>query len=153
MRCVYRSFDHTEAEIAAALLREQGCPAYVFENGLSRLYWPYVLAYGGARVTVADADRDAALDILGRWRNGEYALTEDDIEPDALRCPRCQSSEVERDDRRRDWAFALTYLIGLPLLWPAWREHCRACGFRWKAPPAQPPHVEMPAAAARHGDG
>ena len=147
MRCVYRSFDHTEAEIVAALLRAQGCDAHVFENGLSCLIWPQVTAYGGTRVTVADTDRHAALDILARWNKGEYALAEDDADHDPLRCPRCRSDEVESDDRYRGWSFVIAYLTGLPLLWPKWRERCRSCDFRWKAA-SQKTHRHMMSAAS-----
>ena len=127
---VHRSFDHTEAEIVAGLLRAEGCPAYAFENGLSRLKWYQVIAFGGAVVMVPDEYLDTATDVLARWRRGDYCLDDDD------RCPRCASSDIEENPNYRGWAFFLACFLGLPL-WPAlkWRERCRSCGHHWKAAP------------------
>lgn len=130
MHCVHRSFDHTEAEIVAGLLRAEGCTAHVFENGLSRLRWYEVIAFGGARVMVDDADLDPAIEVLARWREGDYCLEDDD------RCPRCNSSDIEENPNYRGWSFFFGCGLGLPLL-PVlkWRERCKACGHRWKATP------------------
>ena len=130
MRCVHRSFDHTEAEIVAGLLRAEGCPVHVFENGLSRLRWYEVIAFGGARVMVADEDLETATEVLARWRHGDYCLDDED------RCPHCNSGDIEENPNYRGWSFFLGYFLGLPL-WPMlkWRERCRSCGHRWKAIP------------------
>ena len=130
MRCVHRSFDHTEAEIVASLLRAEGCPAYAFENGLSRLKWYQVIAFGGALVVVPDEYLDTAIDVLARWRRGEYCLEDDDL------CPSCNSSDTEQNPNYRGWAFFFGCFLGLPLL-PAlkWRERCLTCGHHWKATP------------------
>jgi hypothetical protein len=132
MQRVHRSFDPTEADIVAGLLRAEGCPAHVFENGLSRLKWYQVIAFGGAMVTVSDENLDAATEILARWRRGDYCLDDDD------RCPRCDSADIEANPNYRGWAFFFGCLLGLPL-WPAlkWRERCRSCGNRWKAIPLE----------------
>jgi hypothetical protein len=144
MQCVFRSFDHAEAEIVANLLRSEGCPAHFFENGLSRLNWPYVIAYGGFRVNVTEQDRLRALDILDTWQRGEYSLNDGDD----LHCPRCTSTSVEANPNYRGWAFVISQLLfGLPLVWPLkWRERCKACGFHWKAAPEQS-YAELTAAA------
>ena len=141
MRCVFRSFDHTQAEIVADLLRAEGCPAHVFENGLSRLQWTYVIAFGGARVTVSDERQVDAVKIVERWEQGEYSLDTDDD----LRCPRCTSRDVEQDPRYRGWAFFFGCLIGFPLF-PRmkWRERCRSCKHHWRA---LPPHAYAELAA------
>jgi Putative prokaryotic signal transducing protein len=142
MLCVYRSFDLTEAEIVAGLLRVEDCPAYVFENGLSRLEWPYVIAYGGPRVVVADENRNRAVEILTRWSRGEYCLGVDDDN----RCPRCSSHEVESNPNYRGWAFSLGIFTGLPLVWSLkWRVRCKSCRFHWKSTP-QHTYAELNAA-------
>jgi hypothetical protein len=130
MRRVHRSFDYTEAEIVASLLRTEGCPAHVFENGLSRLKWYQVIAFGGPVVVVADEYLDAANDVLARWRRGDYCLESED------RCPRCDSRDIEDNPNYRGWAFFFGCFLGLPL-WPAlkWRERCRSCHYHWKALP------------------
>lgn len=130
MRCVHRSFDHTEAEIVGGLLRAEGCPAHVFENGLSRLRWYEVIAFGGARVMVDDADLDSAIEVLARWRKGDYCLASDDC------CPRCNSPEIEENPNYRGWSYFVSCGLGLPVL-PVLkcRERCKACGHRWKATP------------------
>jgi hypothetical protein len=151
MLCVHRSFDLTEAEIVASLLREEGCPAYVFENGLSRLEWPYVIAYGGLRVVVADENRKHAVEILTRWRRGEYCLDADDDDS----CPRCASHGVESNPNYRGWAFFLAFFTSLPLVWSLkWHKRCVSCKFHWKAKPQQT-YAELNAAirdAEAHGD-
>jgi len=144
VQCVYRSFDHAEAEIVANLLRVEGCPAYVFENGLSRLNWPSVIAYGGFRVVVADGSRNDAVEVLARWRRGDYCLDTSDN----LFCPRCTSGNVEENPNYRGWAFVLPFFIGLPLFWPLkWRMRCKSCRFHWKTPP---PHTYAAMSAAAH---
>ncbi len=132
MQCVYRAFNHTEAEIVADLLRVEGCPAWVFENGLSRLKWYQVIAFGGALVMVPDESCDEALQILVRWQRGDYCL---DVEDD-LCCPRCASASVEENPNYRGWAFFFGCFLGLPLIpMLKWRERCKACGYHWKATP------------------
>ena len=128
MHCVHRSFDPTEAEIVAGLLRTEGCSVHVFKNGLSRLQWYEVIAFGGARVMVADADVAAAAEVLARLRQGDYCLDAED------RCPRCDSSDIEDNPNYRGWAFFLGCFLGLPL-WPVikWRERCRSCGYHSRA--------------------
>ncbi len=130
MRCVHRSFDHTEAEIVAGLLREEGCTAFVFENGLSRLKWFQVIAFGGFVVMVPDACHAQARDVIDCWWRGEYRIGSDD------RCPRCQSSDMEENPNYRGWAYFFGCFLGLPI-WPAlkWRERCKSCGHHWKAVP------------------
>ena len=132
MHCVYRSFDHTEAEIVASLLRAEGCLAEAFENGLSRLYWSHVIAFGGSRVMVSNEHKDAASEVMTRYQNGEYLLEDSDD----LLCPRCGSANVEENPNYRGWAFVLGSVIGLPLFWfMKWRERCKSCGYHWKATP------------------
>lgn len=128
MRCVYRSFDQADAEIVAGLLREEGCLAFVFENGLSRLKWYQSIAFGGMRVVVPEVCVAQAQAVLDQWRNGHYCLECDD------QCPRCHGTDIKENPNYRGWAFFLGGFIGLPI-WPAlkWRERCRSCGHRWKA--------------------
>lgn len=130
MQCIHRSFNPTEAEIVAGLLRTEGCSVHVFENGLSRLQWYHVIAFGGVRVMVDDQDVAAATEVLARWQRGDYCLDDDD------RCPRCDSSEIEENPGYRGWAFFFGCLLGFPL-WPMlkWRERCMTCGYHWKVTP------------------
>ena len=130
MRCVHQSFDHIEAEIVAGLLREEGCTAFVFENGLSRLKWYQVIAFGGSVVTVPDACLEQASDVLDHWRRGDYRLEDDD------QCPHCHGSDIEENPNYRGWAFFFGCFLGLPI-WPVlkWRERCTSCGHHWKAIP------------------
>jgi hypothetical protein len=102
----------------------------VFENGLSRLKWYEVIAFGGARVMVADEDLNTANEVLAHWRHGDYCLEDDD------RCPRYDSSDIEENPSYRGWSFFFGCVMGLPL-WPMlkWRERCKSCGYRWKATP------------------
>jgi hypothetical protein len=130
VRCVHQSYDHAEAEIIAGLLREEGCTAFVFENGLSRLEWYRVIAFGGPRVMVPDTCFAHAHDVLDRWRRGDYRLECED------QCPRCHGGDIEENPNYRGWAFVLPFLISLPLLWPLkWRMRCKSCGLHWKVPP------------------
>jgi hypothetical protein len=130
MLCVHRSFDHTEAEIVAGLLREEDCPAFAFENGLSRLKWYQAIAFGGSVVMVPSESLEQANDVLDRWRRGDYRLEGDD------QCPHCHSSDVEENPNYRGWAFFFGCLLSFPI-WPVlkWRERCKSCGHHWKANP------------------
>ncbi|WP_449428169.1 putative signal transducing protein [Rhodanobacter umsongensis] len=145
MRCVHRSFDHAEAEIVAGLLREEGCTAFVFEGGLSRLKWYQVIAFGGAVVMVPDACIEQACDVLARWRRGDYRLEDDD------QCPHCHSRDIEENPNYRGWAFFFGCFLGLPI-WPVlkWRERCRSCGHHWKATPPYT-YAELSASIAEAG--
>ncbi len=130
MQCVYRSYDHTDAQIVTGLLVSEGCHAHLFENGLSRLRWHQAIAYGGARVMVVDEDLPAAIDVLARWQLGEYQLGEGDL------CPRCNSTSIEENPNYRGWAFFFGCFLGLPI-WPMrkWHERCNSCSHHWKAIP------------------
>ncbi len=144
MYCAFRSYDLAEAEIIAALMCAEDCPADVLDTGMSRISWPYVIAYGGFRVVVANHHRARAGEILDDFQNGQYALPTDDD----LCCPRCRSHAVEENPNYRGWAFFLpSILFFLPILWPL-KGHmrCRACRWRWKELPAGS-YAELSAAA------
>lgn len=132
MQRVYWTVDLLEAHAIAGFLRSQGIEARVFDADFVRQDWLAALAYGGYRVVVAGGDVAAARDLLARRRNGQFALPDEDH---AAPCPRCGSLDVHEDPTWRRVAFAVLFLLQLPIARFKWRYCCGSCGNRWRSPP------------------
>lgn len=114
MRRVHWTPDLIEAHIVANLLREHGVSAWAFDTEFVRQDWFKVLAFGGYRVMVSNADTDAALHVVGAYRNGELALPDEDVE--RPRCPACNMDNGYEDARPRRVVFMIL-IASAPLMW------------------------------------
>ena len=94
MRRAYWSADFAEAHIVEATLRAHGVQAWVFDALLMRQDWFRILMFGGYRVMVADEDAARAADLIGEYRAGALAITDDAVERPT--CPKCTTPG--RDD-------------------------------------------------------
>jgi hypothetical protein len=132
MPCIHWTTDLIEAEIICSLLHEQGIDAQIPGADFVRQNWMVAIAMGGYRVTVNAADTQAANDVLGRWRNGEFAISD---EPAAgTQCPNCQSLSVVEDTLPRRWRFVALFFLKLPLPLALHCYRCGNCGNRWQEP-------------------
>lgn len=100
-----------DAQIVEGLLRVHGIDARSFDTGVVRLNWLQTLAYGGCRVMVADADVEAARRIVDAYRNGGFALADDEVERPC--CPTCRQCAGEEDARPRRAMFLLLLVYEL----------------------------------------
>jgi len=118
------------AHIARGQLQEAGIEAFVFDEHLISTNWLYSDAVGGVKLQVRAEDSDLALSILA-----VQPAVEPNDAPNADRCPRCNSWDIDRRtrNRRRSFAFAMHWTFGLflPLGFGSKRCRCRACDLRW----------------------
>jgi len=98
MRRVCWTADFAEANIVAGLLRANGIEATVFDAGMAQLNWMETLAIGGYRIMVADADAQAARDLLIAYRDGKLDLLDEGV--DQPTCLDCAKMTGENRNRR-----------------------------------------------------
>ncbi len=113
MRRIYWAAEAQDAHIVEALLRGHGIGAWSFDTGIVRLDWLKTLAFGGCRVMVADADAEQAHRVVAAYRDGELALTDEEV--DRLCCPDCHGFGGEDDTRPRRLVF-LVLIFSDPLM-------------------------------------
>lgn len=116
MRRIHWAAEVQDAHLVEGLLRANGIQAWSFDSGIVRLNWMNMLAYGGCRVMVGDADVEQALQIVSAYRTGGLALQDD--EADMPRCPACVTCAAHDDPapRRGVFAFLLAYSWFLPVV-------------------------------------
>jgi len=164
MRRVHRSFDLLEAHIIAGLLRDDGVNAEVFDADFVRQDWFKMLAYGGFRIVVPDAEFAEATERIKQYQAGVLASEGDE----RARCPSCGNHSGHDDPQPRRNVFLamiLLSVIEVPLLIASkpsavdilaafgvqvglcvslpwlivryfkWRVRCDTCGHRWRAAP------------------
>jgi len=159
MRRVCWTADFAEANVVAGLMRANGIDAEVFDTGMTQLNWMETLAIGGYRIMVADADVQAARDLVAAYRKGELELPDEDIDQPA--CPNCgvRKNSENRNPRRvafgwlllQDYVVTALLLVSafifplffcfavalfLPVFFSRWvkrRYRCAACTNTWQA--------------------
>jgi hypothetical protein len=96
LRRAYWSADFAEAHIVEATLRAHGVQAWVFDALLMRQDWFRILMFGGYRVMVADEDAARAADLIGEYRAGALAITDDAVERPRARSARRRVATIRR---------------------------------------------------------
>jgi hypothetical protein len=116
MRRIHWAAEVQDAHVVEGLLHAHGIAAWSFDSGILRLNWMNVLAYGGCRMMVANADVEQALQIVRAYRDGELALPDEDA--DGPRCPACDRCiGLENPASRRGvFAFLIAYYWALPVV-------------------------------------
>lgn len=83
MKSIYLAANVTDAHLVRNLLEQSGVEAYVrgehLQGGLGELP-----VNGPIEVCVDAADVDGAKDVLARWRRGDFALPDEEQEPDPV---------------------------------------------------------------------
>ena len=119
--------DPIQAHIASGRLESEGIPVIVADEHYIWANWMLSNALGGVKVQVPAAYEDQARQILSDLDHGEYALVEDN----PLKCPRCESDDIE--PLRNSWKLAFLGLVVLHLPIPFRRDRvkCNHCGYTW----------------------
>jgi len=131
--------DPVEAEIGASLLRTAGIETFVNE---SAGFNPVLSATLGTEVRVSDYDLERAREILAASDRPATHEDEEEDEPGAVRCPRCELTLCfhERARIRVKAPVAEAALLSIPtLLFGQQRWRCHKCGHVWDDPKEGPP--------------
>lgn len=114
-----------EACLVQSELESFGVDAVLEDDNLVRLDWLYSNLLGGVKVRVPDSMADDARAIM------EAAPDDAALPPaETTVCPSCGSAETSQFLDRR--GACLTWLVvGIPLLFPRWRNACGNCGHKW----------------------
>ena len=119
-----------EAYLVQSELEAFGVDAVLEDENLVRLDWLYSNLLGGVKVRVPDSLVDDACAILDAPLD-RGAAPPDEPEETTV-CPACGSAETAQFLDRK--AACLTWLVvGIPLIFPRWRNACRNCGHKWTA--------------------
>ena len=112
-----------EADFLCAHLASCGIDAIVPDQNTATVLPLHAGAIGGIRIQVKEADLEQARDVL------RDIATVPGEEP--IKCPACQSVEVNY--HRVSWPFfaVVVVLFGVPLLWLSKKFTCQSCGHHW----------------------
>jgi len=130
--------DPIAAEIARMLLQTAGIDAFVHESGA---FNPVLSATIGTDLRVRDYDLERARDILAAADERARSEPEDDDEPGAVRCPRCELTLCfhERARIRPNAPVPLAAVLSIPsMLFGPKRWRCHSCGHVWNDPKEGP---------------
>ncbi len=130
--------DPQEPLLAKGMLESAGIEAYLVDDNMVRLDWFYSHLLGGVKLAVAEADAEAAQDILSQPvpENFEVEGVGTFEQP---RCPTCGSVEISHQPSL-DKKVGLTGLfaaVPIPIRRNAWK--CAACGAYWTEEPDEAP--------------
>ena len=109
-----------DAHLAVSLLGGNGIDAWVTDENTASLYWFYSNAIGGVKVEVAEADTEAARDVL------QLPKIADTESPPLLACPVCGSRNVRL--RKLNVFTGLCLVFYLPLPFASRKADCFDCG-------------------------
>ena len=118
------SFSH-EAYIAKARLEAEEIPVFITDEHTINMQWLYSSALGGVRLLVPSAYEKEARDILAL--DFSESLKQQ-MEVDELKCPACNSSQVEPYTIGKKPAFVVFLLLGFPLFFYQHGIKCHDCG-------------------------
>ncbi|HWG10670.1 MAG TPA: hypothetical protein VN693_04130 [Rhodanobacteraceae bacterium] len=124
-----------DAYLACGRLKAEGLNAWVAYDRHVWADWPLSLALGGARIFAMSSESQAAKTVLAAHDRGEYesCLSEEDKDAARLRCPVCNSTDVET---RRFGSLTpvlfLFFILGAIFAVRQDRHHCRICGCDWR---------------------
>jgi uncharacterized C2H2 Zn-finger protein len=127
MVTVSTHLEPTEAHIMRCRLEAEGIKAFVAHEHHVGLNWFMATALGGAKVQVAEADAEAARQVVEAVEKGEYALPDD---PESiLKCPRCGTTNVHEETMGRRVALLSFGLLNVPVPFSRSRFRCVRCDF------------------------
>ncbi|MDD5011209.1 MAG: DUF2007 domain-containing protein [Phycisphaerae bacterium] len=122
-------FDYTQAEIAKIALEAEEIECFLSGENLIATYWLYANAIGGIKLYIKESDKERAEAILKATHKPDE--TDQDTSYD-LRCPKCNSSDIDYARYSR-WAFCVSILLfWIPITYPCKKYTCRNCGYKWK---------------------
>ncbi len=121
---VLKYFDNAiDANIAKTKLDAYGIPCFLTEENITNLYPGQSLIAFKTRLHLFAADRERAIRIL------DEVEVSPDVD-DELRCPRCQSTDVQRAFPRKIADSMLVNFFGIFM--PGKKVHqCQHCGYEF----------------------
>jgi hypothetical protein len=124
------------AYLSQAKLESEGIRSFVFDEHIINADWLYLIAIGGVKLKVGEADAEKAIRILKEVRDSVPGTSEQPGEG----CPRCLSSFIHYETfhvRRTYIVMAISVLFGtqfaifIPIfIKKKWK--CNSCGYEWK---------------------
>jgi len=123
-----------EAHLACSALRAAGIIAHVFDEHIVSANWGWSNAVGGVKVMVADADVDAARELL---RTAAEVSSDDDDAANAGKaagdvCPQCGSDALSTTRSGLGLSAGTWLLLGMPIVPERRRTRCVACGHTFR---------------------
>jgi hypothetical protein len=121
--------EYTKAEIIKIALEREGIQCFLSGENFVATYWLYTGIEGGIKLYIKESDEQKALEIIKNMDRAGKADTDEDYD---LRCPKCNSSDIDYEKYSR-WAFFTSLLLlRLPITYPCKKYRCKNCGYKWK---------------------
>ena len=125
---VLKSFaNYVDAHIILGRMKEEGIDCWLKNENTTTIMPIWTTALGGIQLMVAEDQQKKAAYILN-------AIDEERREK--IRCPRCNSQNVEYINTMRkpvNWlSAAVSFFLGDYAVMPEQRYHCFACGNEWE---------------------
>jgi hypothetical protein len=123
------------AYLSQAKLESEGITSFVFDEYIINANWLYLIAIGGVKLKVGEADAQEAIRILEEVRDSIPGIAE---QPDEG-CPQCRSLSIRYETfhlRRSYILMAISALFGpeFALFFPFFKQKwkCNKCSYEWK---------------------
>lgn len=113
-----------EAHIAKARLESVGISAHIENEHTINMYWLYSNALGGVRVLVPDEQVDTARYLISQDFSQDL---DDELNLTSVRCPKCNSTQIEPFTQGKKAAFIAFFVINVPLFIYKHGMRCKAC--------------------------
>ena len=149
--------DLPEAFIARSVLENAGIECFLQDENTVRMDWLWSNMIGGARLQVATEDEAAANEVLSQPIPSSFPI-DSGVDFEQPRCPKCESFNVEPNDRDRKIAatstvflyYVVPIVLALPLLAAQrsmYHSHvwkCSGCGCLWQYVDQPEPDASVP---------
>ena len=122
--------DLPAALLAQGALQSAGIESFLADENTVRMDWFWANALGGMRLQVDEEDAAEALAVLD-LPTPEYFETERGEIYHQPRCPRCKSTDIERDKLGQGVALAALYVAHIPIPTGKSGWKCLSCGHAW----------------------
>ena len=121
-----------QAELAKIKLDVEGINCFLAGENFVGTYWLLANAEGGVKLQVKETDAEKALEIIEHNQPTEAAEDNLPEETADLRCPKCNSEDVEYEQFSRKLFFLSILLLRFPLPFLKKSYKCNNCGYGWK---------------------
>ena len=129
--------DLTSAYLIKGLLEENGIECFIANENITTANPLYMNAVGGIDIQILEQDKEEAERVLLRNKyqvamaETEKETVEDD-KTNVVRCPKCGSDDVRKEDVSA-MAFVFSILLlGIPIPFLKRKYHCFNCQNEWK---------------------
>jgi hypothetical protein len=122
------------AHLAKVKLQAGGIKCVLTGEHFSGMYWLCSNIDGGTKLQVKETDASKAMEILESSIKDQQTTADVDLpqEPYDLKCPKCDSEDVEYEKLSKKAAFLAILILGFPISYTKRRYTCRNCRHIWK---------------------